>query len=156
MVEQKFSKTKLFLLKPHHKIKKMPGVLGDYRTIAAEKQAQRQKQIPEQWLLSKDYSSLTNVMDVPLTCGILSDAEIDITSNFDATALLEKLETGVWSAEQVTIAFCKRAAIAHQLVSPKIYRNTSRAIHNLHHASQHCDHSHDLRPVAYSSARQTA
>lgn len=100
----------------HHCNSKMPNVPRDYRTIAAEKQSHRREQIPREWLLPKDYSSYTNMMDVPITCGILSDEEINITSNFDATALLEKLRSGVWTAEQVTVAFCKRAAIAHQLV----------------------------------------
>jgi amidase len=94
----------------------MPSVSRDYRAIAAEKQLHRQAQIPKEWLLPQDYSSYTNRMDVPITCGILSDEEINITSNFDATALLKKLRSGVWTAEQVTVAFCKRAAIAHQLV----------------------------------------
>lgn len=94
----------------------MPGVSRDYRTIAAEKQLHRQEQIPKEWLIPKEYSSCTNFMELPITCGILSDEEINITSNFDATALLEKLRSGMWTAEQVTIAFCKRAAIAHQLV----------------------------------------
>ena len=94
----------------------MPGVSRDYRTIAAEKQSHSRKQIPKEWLLANDYSSYTNFMEVPITCGILSDEEINITSNFDATALLEKLRSGMWTAEQVTVAFCKRAAIAHQLV----------------------------------------
>ena len=55
-------------------------------------------------------------MDVPLTCGLLNETEARITSDYDATALLEELKAGVWSVEQVTVAFCKRAAIAHQLV----------------------------------------
>lgn len=57
-------------------------------------------------------------MDVPDTCGLLSEVESRITSDFDATALLEELKNGTWSAEQVVIAFCKRAAIAQQLVQP--------------------------------------
>ncbi|EMR64716.1 putative general amidase-b protein [Eutypa lata UCREL1] len=56
-------------------------------------------------------------MDVPLTCGLLNETESRITSDYDATALLEKLKAGVWSAEQATMAFCKRAAIAHQLTN---------------------------------------
>lgn len=95
----------------------MPDAIRDYRTIAAEKQLQRQGRIPQTWLLPKSYDGSTNLMDIPATCGILSDEECNITSNFDATAVLEKLKSGTWSAEQVTIAFCKRAAIAHQLVS---------------------------------------
>jgi amidase len=35
----------------------------------------------------------------------------------DATALLNKMHTGQWAAEDVTVAFCKRAAIAHQMVN---------------------------------------
>jgi amidase len=88
----------------------------NYQTIAAEKMLQRQSKIPKEWLLHKSYHGATNLMDVPLTCGIMNNVECNITSNFDATALLEKLKGGAFSAEQVTIAFCKRAAIAHQLV----------------------------------------
>lgn len=35
----------------------------------------------------------------------------------DATALLEQIQRGQWTAEEVTVAFCKRAAVAHQLVN---------------------------------------
>lgn len=95
----------------------MSHVFKNYKTIAVEKQLERQSKIPEEWLLpSNQYHGATNVMQVPRTCGILSDIECQITSDFDATALLEKLKDGVWSAELVTVAFCKRAAIAQQLV----------------------------------------
>ncbi|OAG08186.1 amidase [Paraphaeosphaeria sporulosa] len=95
----------------------MPAVYRDYRTIAAEKQIERQSKIPEEWLLHESYHGLSNLIDIPTTCGILSVLECHITSSHDATSLLEKLRSGVWSAEQVTIAFCKRAAIAHQLTN---------------------------------------
>ncbi|PSN62190.1 amidase [Corynespora cassiicola Philippines] len=95
----------------------MLEAVKDYRIIAAEKKAERQSKIPKEWLLSQSYDGLANLVDIPLTCGILSDVECNITSNFDATALLEKLKSGEWSSEQVTIAFCKRAAIAHQLTN---------------------------------------
>lgn len=95
----------------------MSKISKTYQTIAAEKLQERQSKIPKEWLLPSDQShGATNVMQVPTTCGILSDIECQITSDFDATALLEKLKHGVWSAEQVTVAFCKRAAIAQQLV----------------------------------------
>lgn len=55
-------------------------------------------------------------MDMPLISGILNETECEITSKYDATALLEKLKAGVWTVEEVTVAFCKRAAVAHQLV----------------------------------------
>lgn len=95
----------------------MPEVLKDYQAISTAKKLQRQSKIPKEWLLPSDrYHAATNIMEVPAICGILSDVECEITSDFDATALLEKLKDGVWSAEQVTVAFCKRAAIAQQLV----------------------------------------
>ncbi|KAL9078652.1 MAG: hypothetical protein Q9157_002416 [Trypethelium eluteriae] len=89
-----------------------------YRRIAAEKKLQQTNKIPKDWLISADtHRSSTNVLDVPVTCGILDNVECEITSDYDATALLEKLKNGIWSAEQVTIAFCKRAAIAQQLTN---------------------------------------
>lgn len=57
-----------------------------------------------------------DVSGVPAASGILSQEEVDITIK-DATAILEKIHAGVWSAEKVCLAFCKRAAIAQQLVS---------------------------------------
>ncbi|KAH8587749.1 putative fatty-acid amide hydrolase [Bisporella sp. PMI_857] len=65
--------------------------------------------------LPQKYENSSNSIDVPTTGGILNDVECKVTSEYDATALLEKLKTGDLSAEQATIAFCKRAAIAHQL-----------------------------------------
>lgn len=56
-------------------------------------------------------------MDMPLISGILNETECEITSKYDATALLEKLKAGVWTVEEVTVAFCKRAAVAHQLTN---------------------------------------
>ena len=96
----------------------MTGYGKDYRSIAAEKQRQRQEKIPKEWLIdAQKYGEATNLLQVPVACGILDEVERQITSDYDATALLEKIRGGVWSAEQVTVAFCKRAAIAHQLVS---------------------------------------
>ncbi|KAI1115109.1 putative fatty-acid amide hydrolase [Nemania sp. NC0429] len=97
----------------------MSSTTTDYKILSAEKLAQQREKIPEAWLVSPDAvrQDATNLMDIPTTCGILSDVECDITSNYDATALLEKLKAGTFSAEQVTVAFCKRAAIAHQLVN---------------------------------------
>jgi amidase len=89
----------------------------NYQAIAAEKKAQQRDKIPKNWRIPTErFHDATNVMDVPLTCGLLNETEFRITSDYDATALLEKLKAGVWSVEQVTVAFCKRAAIAQQLV----------------------------------------
>ena len=99
----------------------MGGYAKDYRSIAADKQRQRQSKIPKDWLIdAQKYGEATNLLQVPVTCGILDEVERQITSDYDATALLEKINGGVWSVEEVTVAFCKRAAIAHQLVSPPV------------------------------------
>lgn len=98
--------------------KKMTGHGKDYRSIAAEKQRQRQDKIPKEWLIdTQTHAGDTNLLQVPATCGVLDEIERRITSDYDATALLEKIKGGIWTAEQVTVAFCKRAAIAQQLVS---------------------------------------
>ncbi|KAK8000395.1 amidase [Apiospora arundinis] len=92
--------------------------MRNYQVIAAEKVAQRSSKIPKDWLISPDSSKdATNLLHIPTTCGVLSNVEYNITSNYDATALLEKLRAGEFSAEQVTRAFCKRAAVAQQLVN---------------------------------------
>lgn len=91
--------------------------MQDYKILGAEKRRQRQNKIPQGWTISLiKYHGLTNVMDIPNSCGVMSDRECDLTSNYDATALLVKLKTGALTAEEVTTAFCKRAAIAQQLV----------------------------------------
>ncbi|KAI1421316.1 putative fatty-acid amide hydrolase [Xylaria sp. FL1777] len=96
----------------------MSSTPKDYRIIAASKVSQQRCKIPRAWQISSDITkNATNYMEIPTTCGILSHVERDITSNYDATALLPKLKAGIFSVEQVTVAFCKRAAIAHQLVN---------------------------------------
>ncbi|KAL3421666.1 general amidase [Phlyctema vagabunda] len=92
--------------------------IKNYQVIAAEKKARQWDRIPKHWRLPTEIShDATNIMDIPLTCGLLTETESRITSDYDATALLEKLRAGFWSVEQVTVAFCKRAAIAHQLTN---------------------------------------
>jgi amidase len=53
---------------------------------------------------------------LPIFSTLLSAREIELTSTQDATALLEQIHARKGSAEEVTSAFCKRAAITHQLV----------------------------------------
>lgn len=73
--------------------------------------------IPSDWRLPQEFlaSDQRDVTGVPAACGILSDDELDITAK-DATEILQNIHSGQWTAEQVCLAFCKRAAIAQQLV----------------------------------------
>lgn len=78
------------------------------------------KSIQKQWVLPEDLlpsPEQTNVLDVPRKSGMLTETELQITET-DATGLLEAMAKGTWTAEEVTIAFLKRATIGHQLVGP--------------------------------------
>ncbi len=102
----------------------------DWQSKAAEKRANCQKAIPEAWTLQQ---SLLNTLphrsgfsttkvnlitsDVPRASGILTERELDITESYAVSELLESLATGKFTSSEVTLAFCKRAAIAQQLVS---------------------------------------
>ncbi|KIX01047.1 uncharacterized protein Z518_10113 [Rhinocladiella mackenziei CBS 650.93] len=81
--------------------------------------AARDEKIPVDWRLNASILSTLpkNVKPIFESCGILSSKELEITNVRDATALLEKLHSATWSAEEVTVAFCKRAAIAQQLIN---------------------------------------
>ena len=58
-----------------------------------------------------------NSIEVPEKSGILSERELEIT-NLTAIKLLPLIHNGTYTSVEVTAAFCKRAAIAHQTVSP--------------------------------------
>jgi amidase len=92
-----------------------------YKEIAAAKQAETFSKIPSEWLLNNTIPRISllsaeSVLDIPRTCGILSPAEVEITENYTAVVLTQEMAAGRLSAVQVTEAFCKRAAIAQQLV----------------------------------------
>lgn len=87
-----------------------------YKAIARRKQAERQSRIPKEWLLKNLPSPTTlDVRSIPRTCGILTTKELEITENYDATSLAEAIRRQAFTAEAVTVAFCKRAAIAQQV-----------------------------------------
>lgn len=74
--------------------------------------------IPAAWkvpaeLLQQQQHSVTRV---PHTSGIMTQRELAITE-MRAVDLLSLMKSRTYTAVQVTTAFCKRAAIAHQAVS---------------------------------------
>lgn len=99
----------------------------DWRAAIKRKRQERVDRTPKEWLLDEQFlNSLdcgptrpTSVheLDVPRKSGILSEREVQITENYTATELLGQLRTGALTSVQVTTAFCKRAAIAQQLLS---------------------------------------
>lgn len=98
-----------------------PSDTPAWKTIAAAKQKQRLERIRPEWILDPNsYRGNRNVMDVPLTCGILNTRELEITSKYDALDLVERIRDGAFSVEEVVTAFCKRAAVAQQVVCSTI------------------------------------
>lgn len=88
-----------------------------WKELISEKKIRQKAAIPQEWILGNTPSEETlNVIDFPERSGLLSKKEIEIT-NSEVGRLLELLADGSWSAVEVTIAFSKRAVIAHQLVS---------------------------------------
>ncbi|KAJ5711795.1 hypothetical protein N7488_005951 [Penicillium malachiteum] len=104
-----------------------------YIAIAQRKQAALAASIPAQWKLPehlipagmltpaesitegpKQYGRV-NVMNIPRTCGLLTLKELDITEKYDVRALVLAMTDSKLTVEEVVEAFCKRAAISHQL-----------------------------------------
>jgi amidase len=94
-----------------------------WREIVSKKRAETEKQLPEEWRLPTSIlntinpKSETSVLDVPAKCGLLSSKELEITEKYDAVDLIQEMSCKELSSLKVITAFCKRAAIAHQVVS---------------------------------------
>jgi amidase len=73
--------------------------------------------IPHAWRMRDQIPSVDEQQDVTsVPRRYLTEREIQITES-DAETIVKNTRTGQWKAEEVTRAFCHRAAIAHQLVS---------------------------------------
>ncbi|RDL29709.1 Uncharacterized protein BP5553_10689 [Venustampulla echinocandica] len=75
--------------------------------------------IQKQWLLPADRlppPERTNVLGVPQESGTLTARELEITET-DATGLVASMAAGTWTAEEVAVAFLKRATLGHQLLN---------------------------------------
>jgi len=104
----------------------------EWKTLVEKKRAEAAKTIPQGWWLSPSILESVNadadisVVDVPGKCGILTPKELEITETYDAVDLTAKMAAKELSAVEVTEAFCKRAAIAHQVVSINSVTGESR------------------------------
>ncbi|KAI5293166.1 hypothetical protein KEM52_005782 [Ascosphaera acerosa] len=102
-----------------------------WRDTVLRKRQQLDARIPREWRLPENMlpASLpslddsisattfapTNVLEVPRACGLLTQRELLITERWGVRGLLEELRAGRLTASDVCRAFCKRAAVAHQL-----------------------------------------
>jgi amidase len=85
-----------------------------WQDIAAKKQKEIFDAIPSAWLVDKHLLRGHNSMDLPRKCpSIMSNEELFITEQ-RAVDILSRIHTRKWTSYQVTLAFCKRAALAHQ------------------------------------------
>lgn len=87
-----------------------------WEEIALEEQGRRDAAIPSEWKLKSPISpSVRDVMSVPYESGIMTPQELALTEK-DATELLALLAGGKLKSYDLTLAFCKRAALAQQVV----------------------------------------
>lgn len=92
----------------------------EWKTISDKAKQILNDSIPSEWRIPKNKLPSDEQLDVtgvPASCGILSEQDLTITDSY-ADEIVKNIAAGKWKAEDVTRAFCKRAAIAHQLVSP--------------------------------------
>lgn len=99
-----------------------------WKDLVEDKQRRQQEAIPKEWLIPPVDKEHKNILETPLTCGLLSPREIEITGVSDVSIILDNLATARWSAVEVTTAFAKRAIIAHQLVRFPIYVPSLRGV----------------------------
>jgi amidase len=93
--------------------------LQSWEEKAAQKRTSIYNLIPAEWRLPEAIinNPPKNSTIVPSQCGILSQLDLEITGIDDIQELADRIANGKYSAVQVTEAYCKRAAIAHQLVN---------------------------------------
>ncbi|PYH84273.1 general amidase GmdB [Aspergillus uvarum CBS 121591] len=95
----------------------------DWRVIVAHKRKQLDSQIPSAWRLTDAFRASLPAnghllaFDAVAKSNILTAEELDLTENYTAGQLLQRLAWGDVSSVAVTTAFCKRAAVAQQLTS---------------------------------------
>ncbi len=87
-----------------------------WEQLAEDKRSRLAKTIPDEWKI-QSLPTGDSAFEFPKTSGLLSPEELEITESA-ATDLVAKLAAGQLKAVDVTLAFCKRAALAQQLVSP--------------------------------------
>lgn len=95
----------------------MPSTTTSWQDIHQAKKRQQLASIPPEWLLHTkvDVDKAQDLRSVVAQSGLLSPEELDITEAYDATGLVEAMAAGQLRAETVVTAYCKRAAIGHQL-----------------------------------------
>ncbi|KWU46948.1 amidase [Rhodotorula sp. JG-1b] len=103
---------------PYHTT--LPHVTKEnWRDLAAQKREQQAQLIPAEWRLSPEIISQAgdDVTGIAEQSGILSARELEITELDEVNELAERIANKTYTAEEVAVAFSKRAAIAQQLTN---------------------------------------
>lgn len=93
----------------------LPTTSLHWETVAARRQYEIESKIPKEYLVSQEELNRAGV-NASRTSGLLNLREQDIVEK-SAIKLLELIHSQQYTAAEVTWAFCKSAALAHQLVS---------------------------------------
>jgi amidase len=93
------------------------NTVSSYQERAAEKRASQLALIPPEWRLSQVPSGESHPDALAYIRRILTPAELALTEETDITVLLRKLSSAELSSLELTRAFAKRAALAHQLTT---------------------------------------
>lgn len=105
----------------------MGSMKPDWRDVAAKRRHEIERKIPQEWLVSKNLLETQPAMKLPYISGILTPWEQQVTE-MRAVDILAGIRGRTFTSVEVTRAFCKRAAIAHQAVS--ICMAWAREIHS--------------------------
>ena len=99
---------------------------------ATAKRAALLNSIPPEYRIPVDIFPPPTQLDVtkfPTESKWFTEQELEITST-SAPSLLDKIANSVWTAEEVTKAFSKRAAAAHQLVCQGLFSCITKKLAN--------------------------
>ena len=106
-----------------------------WKSTSERKLAERDARIPSEWRVPLDKlpsGSVRDVVHFPRDSGLFTARELEITEA-SAADIVARIAQGQWTSLDVTEAFCKRTAVAQQLINwygfPTVYRGgTSKLI----------------------------
>jgi amidase len=84
--------------------------------------------IPVEYMVPAEMLPPKSQLDVhnfPVQSGLLTPKELQITET-SSVGVVKAIANGEWTAEEVTVAFAKRAVISHQVVSGHFLMRTFR------------------------------
>lgn len=100
---------------------------NSWQKTASEKKARILESIPKEWRIeAAGPEGSDSVMGYEKSCGFMSADELAITES-SAVELVKKMAACELTSVAVTTAFCKRAALAQQLVrtTPECYTSVT-------------------------------